>query len=173
MMNQTTVHREVLALLPAIRQTIKSVLRKSCFQGADHLDECMSSVMVQIFEYAVRTFDADKGSAYSHFTFFARSRAINWMRLAHHRFETRYPDVADEDGEMVSLVDLTASDVDVIARHMESKRIRKAIAALRPRQRALLEAFERLGCWSEAGREIGVSAPTASRLKAQIAERLK
>jgi RNA polymerase sigma factor (sigma-70 family) len=173
MMNQTTMHREILSLMPAIRRTIKSALRKSCFQGSDHLDECMSSVMVQVFEYAVRTFDADKGSAYSHFTFFARSRAINWMRLAHHRFETRYPDVTDDDGETVSLIDLTASDVDDISRVMESGRIRKAITALRPRQRALLEAFERLGCWSEAGREIGVSAPTASRMKAQIAERLK
>jgi len=61
----------------------------------------------------------------------------------------------------------------MLMRKQEASRIRAAFDALEPRQRDLLAAFERTQSWGKAAQEIGVSAATASRMKAQIALALR
>jgi RNA polymerase sigma factor (sigma-70 family) len=170
------IHREIIGLMPEIRRTIAKVLRNSRYYADDHVDECMADVMAQICDYGVRTFDASKGAARSHFTCFAKSRAINWLNTAHRRFEVVPDETTGEDGEVHAISANVPTDADplvLILRAEESARVRTAIASLEPRERALLEAFERTHSWSRAAQEIGVSAPTATRMKAKIAAKLR
>lgn len=162
------IHGEILALIPDIRRTVAKVLRASRYYADDHIEECMQEIMSQALDYAARTFDPSKGSAKSHFTCFAKTRAINWLSMAHRSFE--HSAVAtDTDEEGSAFVPTEHDDpFAVLLRKQEASRIRAAFAALEPRQRALLEAFERTLSWGRAAKEIGVSAATASRMKAQI-----
>lgn len=167
------MNAEIVALMPAIRATVANVLRSSRYYTDGDVDECMSAVMVQVLDYGVRTFDASKGVARSHFTCFAKRRAINWLSSAHHRFEVS-PAPVEVDGESVDPLDSVPSVtfLDPL-RALESKRIRMALESMKPRYRALLEAYVRHQCWSRAAAEIGVSPATASRMKDQIAARLR
>lgn len=166
------IAHEILALIPDIRRTVAKVLRSSRYYTEDHVEECMQEIMSQALDYGARTFDPAKGSAKSHFTCFARTRSINWLADAHRRFEHVVVSDTDEDSAGFTPVE-NDSPFAVLVRKQESQRIRAAFAALEPRQRALLEAFERLHCWGKAAKEIGVSAATASRLKAAIATALR
>lgn len=176
MLNTQALHAEILGLMADIRRTVAKVLRNSRYYTDDHVDECMADIMLQIFDYGVRTFDATKGSAKSHFTCFAHARALNWLHVAHRRFET-VPDVSTTDeGEVTSIsanVPAEGNPEMSLVRAREASAIRAAFASLEPRCRALLDAFERLGSWGEAAKEIGVSAATASRMKASIAASLR
>lgn len=167
------IEREILSLIPDIRRTVAKVLRASRYYTEDHIEECMQEIMSQAVDYGARTFDASKGSAKSHFTCFAHSRAINWLSMAHRSFE-HSPVAMDTDEESSGFVPTEHDDpFALLVRKQEAQRIRAAFNALEPRQRALLEAFERLHCWGKAAKEIGVSSATASRLKAQIALALR
>jgi RNA polymerase sigma factor (sigma-70 family) len=176
MLDTKALHAQILGLMPDIRRTVAKVLRNSRYYTDDHVEECVADIMAQIFDYGVRTFDASKGSAKSHFTCFAYSRALNWLHVAHRRFEC-VPDVTTSDeGEVTSIsanVPATDNPEMLLVRAQEAARIRAAFTSLEPRQRALLAAFERLQSWSKAAEEIGVSAATASRMKAAIASQLR
>lgn len=164
---------EIVRLIPDIRATVARVLRSSRYYTDDHVEQCAADIMVEALDYGARTFDPAKGSAKSHFTCFARRRAINWLSMAHRRFEVSST-VQAEDGESVDLFDRIASDAFLgPLRALESSRIRVALESLNPRQRALLDAYVRHECWSRAAKEIGVSAATASRIKGQIAALLR
>lgn len=167
------INAEIVALIPAIRSTVAKVLRGSRYFTDDHIEQCAADIMVDILDYGVRTFDATQGSARSHFTCFARKRAINWLSMSHRRFEVA-PAPVELDGEPVDPLDNVPSEtfLDPL-RALESSRIRMALESLKPRHRALLEAYVRLQCWSRAAAAIGVSPATASRMKDQIAARLQ
>lgn len=165
MLNTQALHAQILAVMPDIRRTVAKVLRSSRYYTEDHIDECMSCIMVQIFDYGVRTFNEGKGNVRSHFTSLAYKRALNWLDAAHRRFDvddTHMPVMTAEGNPHLSLV-----------RAQEADRIRAAFASLEPHQQALLKAYERTECWYEAGREIGVSPATAHRMKVEIAELLR
>lgn len=170
-----TTHREILNLMPEMRRVVAGVLRFSRYYTPDDIDECMSFVMVQALDYGTRTFDPAKGSARAHFTCFARSRAKNWLVSSHKRFE-----VPDEhigpDGEVCSHAEAIPAEGDpfrAMLANRDASRIRAALAALTERERALVEAFVRLGSWVSAADEIGVSRVKAHRMKVAIIERLK
>jgi DNA-directed RNA polymerase specialized sigma24 family protein len=167
------INTEIVALIPAIKATVAGVLRRSRYFTDDHVEQCAADIMVEILDYGVRTFDAGKGSARSHFTCFAKRRALNWLSMAHRRFEVA-PAPVEVDGEPVDPLDSVPSDtfLDPL-RALESKRIRMALESMKPRHRALLEAYVRHQCWSRAAAEIGVSPATASRMKDQIAAKLR
>jgi DNA-directed RNA polymerase specialized sigma24 family protein len=167
------LEREIISLIPDIRRTVAKVLRASRFYTEDHIEECMQEIMSQTLDYGARTFDASKGSAKSHFTCFARLRAINWLHMAHRSFE--HTTVADDTDDTGSAFVPTEHDdpFALLLRKQEAQRIRAAFNALEPRQRALLEAFERLQCWYKAAKEIGVSGATAHRMKVKIAAALR
>lgn len=174
MLDTTEIHREVLALLPVIRRTIAKVLRSSRYYTDDHIEECMGDIVVQIFDYAVGKFDPSKGTAKSHFTTFAKGRALNWLDLAHRRFETCAPSVDSDDGEPMP-VQFVSDELDAfaqLARAREAAQIREAFATLETREQDLIAAFSRTQNWGEAAREIGVSPATASRMRAAIVEKL-
>lgn len=176
MLDTSTIHREILALLPDVRRTIAKVLRSSRYYTDDHIEECMGDIVLQIFDYGVRTFDASKGSAKSHFTCFAKSRALNWLNTAHRRFEAALPSACGDEGDTVSPHENIPAEHDTFAmlvRAQEAALIRAAFETLEPRERALLAAFERTHSWGEAAAEIGVSPATASRMKASIALQLR
>lgn len=165
MLNTQALHAQILAVMPDIRRTVAKVLRSSRYYAADHIDECMSCIMVQIFDYGVRTFDEGKGSVKSHFTSLAYKRALNWLDAAHRRF-----DVSD-----AAIVQVAAEGDPHLsfARAQEAHRIRAAVASLDASQRELLDAYERTECWYKAAKEIGVSPAKAYRMKAEIAEQLR
>lgn len=172
-LSMLNIESEIISLIPDIRRTVAKVLRASRYYTDDHVEECMQEIMSQALDYARRTFNPDKGSAKSHFTCFARTRAINWLAMAHRSFE-HSPVAMDTDEDSSAFVPTEHdSPFALLLRKQESVRIRAAFSALEPRQRALLEAFERLGCWSRAAADIGVSPATASRMKAQIALALR
>jgi len=167
------MNAEIVAVMPAMRATVAKVLRSSRYYTDEDLDECMSDVMVQALDYGARTFDPSKGSARSHFTCFAKRRSLNWLSKAHRRFEVS-PTSVEMDGDTVDQFENVPSEtfLDPL-RALESSRIRAALATLEPRYRALLEAYVRYQCWSRAAAEIGVSGPTAHRMKLQIAALLR
>lgn len=167
------LEHEILTLIPDIRRTVAKVLRASRYYTEDHVEECMQEIMCQALDYAARTFDPSKGSAKAHFTCFAHARAINWLSMAHRSFE--HAAVADDTSEDSSVFVPTEHDdpFALLVRKQEAQRIRAAFNALEPRQRALLEAFERLQCWYKAAKEIGVSGATAHRMKVKIAAALR
>lgn len=164
---QNPMHQEILALMPAIRAVVAMVLRNSRYYESEHIDECAADIMLVIFDYGIKTFDPSRGSAKSHFTTLAKCRALNWLHVAHRRFDH------GADADIVEALPAVGDPFASLARAREAGRIREAFAALEPRQRALLAAFERLHSWGKAAREIGVSAATASRMKAEIAEQLR
>lgn len=176
MLDTKALHAQIIGLMPDIRRTVAKVLRNSRYYTDDHVEECQADIMAQILDYGVRTFDETKGSAKSHFTCFAYARALNWLHVAHRRFES-VPDVTTSDEGEVTSISANVADTNtpemMLVRAQDAARIRAAFATLEPRQRALLAAFERLQSWGEAAREIGVSAATASRMKAQIAAQLR
>lgn len=172
MLDTTRIQNEIVALRPLMRRVVAKVLRSSRYFTDDHIDECLGDILIQALDYGVRTFDASKGSAESHFTTFARSRAINWLQMSHRRFESVSIE-ADESGSIVDSVEVDGDPLVYLMRAHESARIRAAFAKLEESQRALLAAFERTHCWGRAAQEIGVSAATASRMKAKIAESLR
>lgn len=174
MLDTTEIHREILGLMPNIRRTVAKVLRSSRYYTDDHIEECMGDIVLQIFDYGVRTFDASKGSAKSHFTTFAKQRALNWLHVAHRRFESvPAVDAGDDETTPVQLTDDAPDAFASLVRAREAAQIRAAIAALDEREQALLAAFERSRNWGKAAREIGVSPATASRMKASIAAQLR
>jgi RNA polymerase sigma factor (sigma-70 family) len=162
------IESEIISLIPDIRRTVTKVLRASRYYTDDHVEECMQEIMSQALDYAARTFDPGKGSAKSHFTCFAKSRAINWLAHAHRSFE-HVPVLSDTDDSVSGFVPTENDDpFALLLRKQEAIRIRAAFQALEPRQRALLEAFHRTGSWGRAAKELGMSAPGASRMKARI-----
>jgi DNA-directed RNA polymerase specialized sigma24 family protein len=167
------IESEILSLIPDIRRTVAKVLRASRYYTDDHVEECMQEIMSQALDYAARTFDPNKGSAKSHFTCFAKSRAINWLANAHRRFE-HVAVMTDTDDSASGFIPTEHDDpFALLVRKQEAMRIRAAFDALEPRQRALLEAFERTGSWCRAAKECGMSGPGASRMKAKIFAALK
>jgi len=172
MLDTTKIQAEVVSLRYQMRRVVGKVLRSSRYFTDDHIEECLGDVMLQALDYGVRTFDPSKGSAKSHFTTFARSRAINWLQTAHRRFEAVSIE-ADESGAIVDSVEADGDPFVHLVRAYEAARIRAAFATLEEPQRALLAAFERTHNWGKAARAIGVSAATASRMKAKIAEALR
>lgn len=167
------IQREIVSLLPDMRRTVAKVLRSSRYYTDDHIEECLAEIVKQAVDYGATTFDATKGSAKSHFTTFAKCRALNWLHAAHRRFEA-VPVMGDDDeGSTPVALHATDDPFALLVRAQEAARIRAAFAALEPRQRALLEAFERTQSWGEAAKEIGVSPATASRMKAAIAAQLR
>ncbi len=176
MLNTQALHKEIVALMPDIRRTVAKVLRNSRYYTDDHVEDCMGEIMLQIFDYAVRQFDASKGSAKSHFTSFAYARSINWLHAAHRRFENVPDQIVSDEGTATTMSESLPDPGNPflsLVRAQEASRIRVAFAALEPRQRALVEAFERTLSWSDAAKAIGVSPATASRMKAQIAAQLR
>jgi RNA polymerase sigma factor (sigma-70 family) len=170
MLDITKIQNEIIALMPLMRRTVAKVLRSSRYYSDSHIEECMGDIMLQAVEYGARTFDPSKGSAKSHFTTFAKSRAINWLQLAHRRFESVS---VEADASVLDHLTVEADPLMLLMRARESARIRAAFASLEESQRALLAAFERTHCWGKAAEEIGVSAATASRMKAKIADALR
>lgn len=175
MLDTTRIQNEIVALRPLMRRVVAKVLRSSRYFTDDHIEECLGDIIGQALDYGVRTFDASKGSAKSHFTTFARSRAINWLQTAHRRFESVSIDVSSDDdsGSVLDSVTVDGDPLILLMRAHEAARIRAAFASLEESQRALLAAFERTHCWGRAAQEIGVSAATASRMKSRIAEALR
>lgn len=162
------IEREIISLIPDIRRTVYKVLRASRYYTDDHVEECMQEIMSQALDYAARTFDPSKGSAKSHFTCFAKARAINWLASAHRSFD-HVAIATDTEDEGSAFIPMENDDpFAMLMRKQEAARIRAAFDALEPRQRALLEAFERTGSWGRAAKELGMSAPGASRMKAKI-----
>jgi DNA-directed RNA polymerase specialized sigma24 family protein len=175
MLNTKAIHSEILTVLPAMRATVANVLRRSRYSTESDLDECMSRVMVEALDYGVRTFDAGKGSARSHFTCFAKYRAHNWLRLAHHRFESQMPQVVSDDGRSIPVAEALPADSDPhldMVRGQEIAGVRAAVASLKPVHRAVVEAFMRSQSWTDAAREVGVTVAMASRAKAALAQLL-
>lgn len=174
MLDTTEIHREVLSLLPIIRRTIAKTLRSSRYYTDDHVEECMGDIVVQIFDYAVGKFDPSKGSAKSHFTTFAKQRALNWLALAHRSRETVAPSIDSDDGSPMP-VQFVSDEPNAFAqlqRSREAAQIREAFATLEPREQELIEAFSRTHNWGDAAQEIGVSPATASRMRAVIVAKL-
>lgn len=172
MLDTSKIQAELVSLRPLMRRVVAKVLRSSRYFTDDHIEECLGDVMLQALDYGVRTFDASKGVAKSHFTTFAYSRAINWLQTAHRRFEAVSIE-ADDTGSIVDSVEADGDPLIHLLRAYEAARIRAAFAKLEESQRALLAAFERTHNWGRAAEEIGVSAATASRMKAKIAEALR
>jgi DNA-directed RNA polymerase specialized sigma24 family protein len=173
MLNMNT---EIVALIPAIRAVIAKTLRSSRYYTDDHIEECLGDILTQALDYGVRTFDPSKGNARSHFTCFARCRALNWLTTKHRRFETAMPLVRDLDGGTLSFAESLPAESDVrldMVRSQEIERVRAAVASLRPEHRAVAEAFMRTQSWTDAAREVGVSVAMASRTKAALAKLLK
>ena len=176
MLNIQELQAQIIAIMPDIRRTIAKVLRSSRYYGEDHIDDCMSEVMIQVLDYGVRSFDPTKGSLKPHFTSFAKMRAINWLSLAFHRFEAATNVTTDAEGKSASLIDAIETNetpFSLMASAQSSARIRAAIASLKPQQRDLLAAFERTMCWRSAAAEVGMSPAAASRMKAQIVAHLR
>lgn len=167
------IEHTILALIPDIRRTVAKVLRASRYYADDHVEECMQEIMSQALDYAARTFDPSKGSAKSHFTCFAKSRAINWLASAHRSFEHVVVATDTDDGASGFIPTEHDDPFAALVRKQEAGRIRAAFEALEPPQRALLAAFERTGSWGRAAKELGMSAPGASRMKAKIFAALK
>jgi len=170
-----TTHQEILGLRNEIRRVVAMVLRTSRYFADDHIEECMSDVMLQAFDYGARTFDPSKGSAKSHFTTFAKHRAKNWLNRACRRFEVA-DESTTEDGETVSHTASVPADGNPALSLMASQeraRVLAAVETLEDRERALVHAFLRLGSWMLAAKEIGVSPATASRMKADIVAKLR
>ena len=175
MLNTNAMHSEILNVLPAMRATAASVLRRSRYYTESDLDECVSCIMVEALDYGVRTFDASKGSVRSHFTCFAKYRAHNWLRLAHHRFESQMPQVVSDDGRALPMAEALPAESDPhldMVRGQEIARVRAAVASLKPVHRAVIEAFMRTQSWTDAAREVGVTVAMASRAKAALAKLL-
>lgn len=173
LLNMLNIEQVILSLIPDIRRTVAKVLRSSRYYTDDHVEECMQEIMSQAVDYGARTFDASRGSAKSHFTCFAKTRAINWLAHAHRRFE-HVAVLADTDEATSGFVPVENDDpFAMLVRKQEASRIRAAFETLEPRQRALLAAFERTLSWGKAAKEIGVSPATASRMKAAIAAALR
>lgn len=171
-----TTHQEILGLRTEIRRVVAMVLRSSRYFTDDHVEECMSDVMLQALDYGARTFDPSKGSAKSHFTTFAKNRARNWLQVACRRFEVADQHTTGDDGEIVSYAEAVPADGNPAlsyATAQELARVRVAIEALEGRERALVDAFLRLGSWMMAARDIGVSPATASRMKTAIVAKLR
>jgi RNA polymerase sigma factor (sigma-70 family) len=167
-----TTHREILNLWSDMRRVVASVLRNSRYHSDSDIDDCLSEVMLQAFDYGARTFDPSKGNARSHFTCFAKQRAKNWLAAGHRRYEVA-DEVTTDDGETVSHAEAVPADgnpqLSLLA-SQEMERVRRALDTLDERSRALVDAFLRLGSWIHAAREIGVSPATASRMKDKIIE---
>lgn len=177
MLNTTnTVQMEIAAMRGDIRRVVASVLRSSRYFTDDHIDECTSHVMLQALDYGARTFDPARGSVKSHFTNFAKLRARNWLRSGQKRFEVCDEYTTGDEGETASHSEAVPADGDPatsLVTSREMARVRAALESLEGRERALVEAFLRLGSWLLAAREIGVSTPTASRMKAAIIAKLR
>lgn len=170
------IHREIVELRPLMRRVVASVLRTSRYASADHVDECTSDVVAQALDYGARTFDPSKGSARSHFTCFAKQRAINWLQEGHRRFAASAISHVTDDGEAVAHADLLVTDGDpftALVRARDRRRMVEALARLTDRERSLVEAYVRLGSWCDAAEVIGVSTPTAARMKAKIIAQLQ
>lgn len=165
-----TTHREILNLWSDMRRVVASVLRNSRYHSDDDVNECLSFVMVQAFDYGARTFDPSKGSARSHFTCFAKQRAKNWLASGHKRYEVA-DEVTTDDGETVSLAEAVPADGNPelsLFTAREVAAVKRNLEALDERCSALLDAYLRHGSWFHAAKELGISPPTASRLKAKI-----
>lgn len=172
-LSMLNIQAEIAALQSDIRRTVAKVLRTSRWYTDDHVEECTQDVIAKAMSYGVRTFDENRGSLKSHFTMFARNHAINWLTVAHRRFESA-PLVTDTDDEGSAFEPRDDNNpFALLVRKQEAQRIRAAIASLQPRYRALIDAFFRTSCWYKAGQEIGVSATTAHRMKMRIVERLR
>lgn len=167
------IQAEIASLQGDIRRVVSKVLRSSRYFTEDHIEECTQEVIARALIDGAKSFDESRGSAKSHFTTFARCQAINWLGVAHRRFESVQVD-SDTDDESAGFV-LRDDDnpFAVLVRKQEAARMRRAIEALRPRYRALVDAFLDKGCWYKAAREIGVSQATASRMKVKIVARLR
>lgn len=171
-----TTHQEIIGLRTEIRRVVAMVLRSSRYYTDDHVEECMSDVMLQALDYGARTFDPSKGSAKSHFTTFAKNRARNWLHMACRRFEVADEHTTGDEGETASYAAAVPAEGDpamALVTSQELARVRVAIEALEGRERALVDAFLRLGSWMMAAKEIGVSPATASRMKSAIVDKLR
>jgi RNA polymerase sigma factor (sigma-70 family) len=170
-----TTHTEILKVRPEMRRVVAMVLRSSRFYTDDHVEECLSDVMLQALDYGASTFDASKGSIKSHFTTFAKHRAKNWLARACRRFEVG-DESTTEDGEIVSHTASVPADGNPALSLMaaqERARVLAAVETLEDRERSLVHAFLRTGSWMLAAKEIGVSPATASRMKAAIVAKLR
>lgn len=173
MLMMQSIHNQIVALLPDIKRTVASVLRSSRYASADHVEDCTADILTEMLDYGARTFDETKGSAKSHFTTFAKRRALNWLAMAHRRYASR-DGSNGSDESMPNEIDAIPSETfQSPLNALEAKRIRLALASLSAADLALVEAFEATSSWSAAAQAIGVSAPTATRMKQEICKQLK
>lgn len=169
-MNSTS--SEIVKNLKNIQMAVRAAMRSTRFFNDQDIEECTSYVMVEMFDYGARTFDASKGSARSHFTCFAFRRAKNWMRSERRRRDfVPVDDLDSSEGGSVYLV-ADCDPLDDIIRDQDRRGLEKALSSLDEKSKTLIFTYIEHRSWSVAAQAAGVSQATASRMKTKILKKL-
>lgn len=139
--------------------------------GADYAEEVAAEVMAMVVRRVLPTWTPERGNLDAYITTMAKNAAKNHLKAACNR--KRANPVTDDEGRKVDPVDTLVDSGPTPFEAMARAGLADAIERLTERQRALLSAYLEHGSWGAAAAAIGVSGPTASRIKAEAIAALR
>lgn len=163
MLNAQQIESHAKALLPAM----KAMYRSLCSNPAD-VEDMLHDGYVYLTTYCLPAYKG--GSNVKTFALQSlRRHYYDWSK-AHCRSKTgSFP--VDEDGNGGPDT-MQGNSACALASLIQAERLDVALATLSANEKALCEAFVAHGNWAGAAEEVGVSAPTASRMLAKIQGKL-
>jgi RNA polymerase sigma factor (sigma-70 family) len=161
MPNATDLNKAALSLMPAVRNLLATMGARG-----ESLDDACQDAFVLLVSYVLPKYDG-RGKLSTHALSMVKKRYIGSRTQGAARFESTSADAA-------MAVDMAECPhgISVFERAIEAQNIRAEMEALSDRERALLMAFQESESWGEAGRAIGVSNATVSRMRASIKAKL-